>query len=100
MIKLGDKEYPFEKYTMRHAAFIEDHCGYGMTQLMEEMQKKPISSMVKLIYTGIQAGCDASSIPCKWSEKDIKAACFDVGIEGLSELLAVKENKKKEGVST
>ena len=39
MINLGGKEFPFEKYTMRHGAYVEDLCGYGVSQLIEEMQR-------------------------------------------------------------
>ena len=45
MINLGGKEFPFEKYTMRHGAYVEDLCGYGVSQLIEEMQKTPLRSM-------------------------------------------------------
>ena len=100
MIKLGDKEYPFEKYTMRHGAFVEDHCGYGMSQLIDEMQKKPLRSMINLIYTGIQAGCNAQGVKCKWTLEEITTECFNAGIDALSEILAVTDAKEKEVAST
>ena len=100
MINLGGKEFPFEKYTMRHGAYVEDLCGYGVSQLIEEMQKTPLRSMIKLIYTGIEAGCSAQKMPCKWTIEEITELCFDEGIEKLSAFLSVEEAKKKEAVST